>query len=287
MIHLGDDAFSPPRDPTVPIAFKALPEFRELNRGANLRILEDAMIGITRRAQVSSQYEELLRSLNCTPLDMQTAITRQLMPNLAVKADVTFAPPITLFDVQQTRRVLADEKLTVDVSDPNVLFHIFDAIAKDNGLQLVIVPEPPADVVHDSCNKAVDFATANDTFTEKSLFLLAITCEEHRRKGISLHLDFDYDALMANPSEKVIFITDIKEKLGRIHNVKPEEIVIVMLPESCTGIPVTLPSSAENVDNSEATRNLFIEEFKGKYIGHDVMGASVTLRINYNSFDLK
>jgi hypothetical protein len=111
---------------------------------------------------------------------MQTAITRQLIPHLLVKIDVTFASPVTLSDVKQTKRVLVNKRFNVDVSDPNAVFHIFDAIAKDNGLQLVIVPEPSADVVHDSCNKAIDFAMVNDTLTEDSLFLLASTgCSSH------------------------------------------------------------------------------------------------------------
>jgi hypothetical protein len=69
--------------------------------------------------------------------------------------------------------------------------------------------------------------------------------------------------------------------------VKPEEIIVVILTQGRSGFGLTFPSNATNVDNNDAARIQFIEEFRVQYVGHDVEGAFARLRLNYNSFDLK
>jgi hypothetical protein len=198
-----------------------------MNREVNRETLTRAVDSVRRRSQHGYQFQNVAERLYDNPADVQRAIVRQLVPNLAVEQEVAIAPPVTLKDVERTREVLADPNFSVEVSDPKAVIHVLDAIAKDNGLNMVLVPEPSPAVVHDSCNKATDFAMANDTITENSLFLLGSSCQEHETKGISLHLNVDYDALEADPSAKARFMTETKVKLARIHNVRPEDIVIV------------------------------------------------------------
>jgi hypothetical protein len=169
--------------------------------------------------------------------------------------------------------------------DPNFVVHMLDAIAKDCGLNLVLIPEPSADVVRDSCNKGSDFAMENDMVTENSLYLLGSTCSEHERKGITLHLDASYDEIIANKVMKDRLITETTEKLARVHGVEPKDIAIVALTKGTTEVTYAVGPTALNANDTPQANNAFREAFGSPYLGHGVHPAFQWLQINPKSFD--
>jgi hypothetical protein len=119
-----------------------------------------------------------------------------------------------------------------------------------------------------------------DTITENGLFLLGSSCEEHANKGVSLRLDVGHDALISNPSAKAWFIADTKAKLARIHNVQPEDIVIVAFTKGSAVATPAVRGGTQNMNDNAATRAAYQKGFPGQYVGHEFHPAFQTLQVS-------
>jgi hypothetical protein len=260
-------------------------EISALNPRGNQDVVARALASVQRRAKDGFQFKNLPEKLHGNPADMQREVFRQMVPNLAVREAVVRAPPPTLENVEETKRRVSDMNFTFSDRDPNFVVHVLDAIAKDCGLNLVLVPEPSADVVRDSCNKGSDFAMENDMVMESNLCLLGSTCPEHERKGITLRLGVSYDEIMENKATKDQFIAETTEKLAWVHGVAPNDIVILSLTKGSVTPTYAVGAAALNANNTSQANDAFTKAFGSQYLGHEVHPAFQGLQINPRSFD--
>jgi hypothetical protein len=226
----------------------AAQEISVFNPRGSQDVVARALATVPRRAEQDFQFKNLAEKLHENPAAVQREVLRQMVPNLTVREVVVWVPPPTLQGVEETKRRVSDMNFTFSDRDPNFIVHMLDAIASDCGLNLVLIPEPSADVVRDACNKGSDFAMENDMVTENNLYLLGSTCPEHERKGLTLHLDVSYDEIMANKATKDRFIIEMTEKLARVHRIEPKDIVIVSLTKGSMNTTYVVESTASNAN---------------------------------------
>jgi hypothetical protein len=100
-------------------------------------------------------------------------------------------------------------------------------------------------------------------------------------KGISIYLAGNLSELESNPTEKDAFITDVKIKLGLVHNVNPNEIVILGLMPGSKNVPYLLPSGSPSVTDIEAK---YQQVFGENYLKHEIHPSFTQLNINPGTF---
>jgi hypothetical protein len=108
---------------------------------------------------------------------------------------------------------------------------------------------------------------ANGVITEGSLSLLGSSAVEHQMKGFSLHLATDFNTLKCHPARMKAFVSDVRSKLATLHDVDPNDIVIMSMRDGSTMIDVS-------INSAKFGRRPLPEQYR-RIFGNNFLGCSV------------
>jgi hypothetical protein len=184
---------------------------------------------LQKRSQTPSLLQnELALILNPSMEDRQRElenIQNRLIPNPCVNQEVDLMEPISIEQIQLSKQII-HQKIN-SLKDENAIYHVVNAIAKDNGLQFMIFDSQQQRNNPDFYNKPTDFALENELISQNSFHLLGSEVPEHYVKGFSLHLKESLYDIPTDPKEKLSFTQNVKQKLTQAHSVDPQNITIL------------------------------------------------------------
>jgi hypothetical protein len=253
----------------------------------DVSILNPVLIEIIQQAilwQVEARSTNGSAQIHESATGDQTAIIGAVIPNLAVQERVTKVVPATAEEIEKTARQISDTEFTLSADNPNAAIHVLSAIAQTHNLSFAVMPSPPPTVMRDAWRRSAEFSMANDVLCDGSLFLLGSDCPEHHLKGISLHLQGNLNELQRNPIEKQRFLSETKQKLSEIHNVKSSDIVIMAMTQGSIVITYAILNNKCSLANLEQH---FQQKFGSCYTKHEIHPSFIQLQINPRTFDPK
>jgi hypothetical protein len=257
-----------------------LNNFDQINRDVNPELKAQVISSIVQRAQYGYEFKNIAEGLSDPPAIFDQKIIAQLMPNLAVQTNISMTRPARVEEIEQTRRILSNTNFNMDIQDANAAFHILKAIAANHNLEFVLIPQADANVNRDSLNNPSDFAMETGIITENCFHLLGSEFVHHLVKGISVHVKGHLGELKAKEGDLLRFVSDVRVKLAAIHQVEPEEIVIMSLSEGCIAVNYLIPRGA-NISNLNTQ---FQERFSDSFISSVLYQPFHEMRINATTF---
>jgi hypothetical protein len=150
----------------------------------------------------------------------------EFIPNPFVRQSVEVTQPVFINQIRNTQKILSNSQVELSTKDPFVIFHIMNAVAKQNNIEFILSDFDEKLKTNDLIEKSVDFSLQNQVITEKSLFLLGSEDIQHHIKGFSLHLNGDPSDIPQNIELKRQYINEVKTKFARALNIQPSSVII-------------------------------------------------------------
>jgi hypothetical protein len=205
---------------------------------------------------------------------------RRFMPNMAVQEEVELFEPVSIREVNNTRRILNEELESLE--DENAVFQIVNKIAESKNLKFIVVDseKEKKNICMDLFRRPTDTALENETITENTFHLLGSSVAEHNVKGISIHLQGSLDNI-SDYKEKKKYIENVRSKLAKVHKVSLDKIIIHSVTAGSIKINYTVSDVADLNENLDSE----MKKLLPGYLGCDIHPSFLYMRIDGSSFN--
>jgi hypothetical protein len=193
---------------------------------------------------------------------------------------------ITEQQLNHTKELL--EQKIESLVTPAAIHQILKMIAERFGLKYVVFNSNEHPVSPDLYNKSIDFALENEIITESAFHLLGSEEAGHWIKGFSLYLKGSRDDVSKDKVAKSAFADEVREKLARVHNTTPQNIIIHAFAfERGTTVHYGVKNLRLNQDQQQQLSEQMQKEFPKTFERLGIHSSFTTLGVDFSSFQVE